>query len=47
MAFLMEIMQNIYLESADAPIVMNENGPTVILMVGVNGAGKKLRRAPS
>ena len=29
MAFLMEIMQNIYLESTDAPIVMNENGPTV------------------
>ena len=40
MAFLMEIMQNIYLESTDAPIVMNENGPTVILMVGVNGSGK-------
>ena len=40
MPFLMEIMQNIYLESIDAPIVMNENGPTVILMVGVNGSGK-------
>lgn len=40
MAFLMEIMQNIYLESPDASIIMNENGPTVILMVGVNGSGK-------
>lgn len=40
MGFLMEIMQNIYLESPDASIIMNENGPTVILMVGVNGSGK-------
>ena len=40
MAFLMEIMQNIYLESADPEIVYNPDGPTVILMVGVNGSGK-------
>ena len=40
MAFLMEIMHNIYLESPDASITLNENGPTVILMVGVNGSGK-------
>ena len=40
MAFLMEIMQNIYLESEDPEIIYNENGPTVILMVGVNGSGK-------
>ena len=27
-------------ESSDEPIKMNEEGPTVILMVGVNGSGK-------
>lgn len=40
MAFLMEIMQNIYLETQDLPIQLNLQGPTVILMVGVNGSGK-------
>ena len=41
MELLLEIMQEIYLEDGvEAQFVTNENGPTVILMVGVNGAGK-------
>ena len=40
MAFLMEIMQNIYLETPSPAMTFNTQGPTVILMVGVNGSGK-------
>lgn len=40
MNFLLEIMENIYNEVPDQPIVYNENGPTVILLEGVNGSGK-------
>ena len=40
MNFLIEIMKQIYEEVPDAPIVYNENGPTVILLEGVNGSGK-------
>ena len=38
--FLLEIMKEIYEEVEDEPIVYNENGPTVILLEGVNGSGK-------
>ena len=38
---LMETLEEIYLEDqVEKQINFNENGPTVILMVGVNGAGK-------
>lgn len=40
MNFLLEIMKDIYEEVEDTPIVYNENGPTVILLEGVNGSGK-------
>ena len=40
MNFLIEIMQEVYNEYEDRPIVYNENGPTVILLEGVNGSGK-------
>ena len=40
MNFLLEIMKEIYEEVEDEPIVYNENGPTVILLEGVNGSGK-------
>lgn len=40
MNFLLEIMKEIYEEAEDEPIVYNENGPTVILLEGVNGSGK-------
>ncbi|MBR2809993.1 MAG: signal recognition particle-docking protein FtsY, partial [Solobacterium sp.] len=40
MNFLMEIMQGVYLEYPDTEIQYNENGPTVILLEGVNGSGK-------
>ena len=40
MNFLLEIMKDIYDEIPDAPIVFNDNGPTVILLKGVNGSGK-------
>jgi fused signal recognition particle receptor len=41
MELLLEIMQEVYLEDGvEANIVINNEGPTVILMVGVNGAGK-------
>ncbi|MEE1334173.1 MAG: signal recognition particle receptor subunit alpha, partial [Erysipelotrichaceae bacterium] len=39
MNFLLEIMKEIYDEIPDAPIVFNDNGPTVILLEGVNGSG--------
>ncbi|MDD6525993.1 MAG: signal recognition particle-docking protein FtsY [Firmicutes bacterium] len=38
--FLLEIMAEIYNEYEDIPVKYNENGPTVILLVGVNGSGK-------
>ena len=37
---LLETFDEIYKEKAEAPIVFNDNGPTVILLVGVNGSGK-------
>jgi fused signal recognition particle receptor len=40
MYFLGETFRDVYYEKEDEPIVYNENGPTVILMVGVNGSGK-------
>ena len=40
MSFLLEIMKEIYEEEEDKPIQMNEFGPTVILLEGVNGSGK-------
>ena len=40
MNFLIRSMKEIYEESEDPPIVYNENGPTVILLEGVNGSGK-------
>ena len=40
MDILLETFDSIYKEKAEDPIVYNENGPTVILMVGVNGSGK-------
>ena len=38
--YLISILYDFYDESSDEPIKMNEEGPTVILMVGVNGSGK-------
>lgn len=40
MDILLETFDDIYNEKKDDEIVFNENGPTVILMVGVNGSGK-------
>lgn len=41
MELLLEIMQEVYLDDGiESNVVLNDNGPTVILMVGVNGAGK-------
>jgi len=40
MHFLRQTISDIYYEKEDEPIVNNQNGPTVILMVGVNGSGK-------
>lgn len=37
---LIEQMANMYNAEVDMPMRMNEEGPTVILMVGVNGSGK-------
>ena len=37
---LMETFRDIYHAQDDKPVVYNDNGPTVILMVGVNGSGK-------
>lgn len=37
---LIEQMANMYNAEIDMPMRMNEEGPTVILMVGVNGSGK-------
>ena len=38
--YLISILYDFYDEASDKPIKMNEEGPTVILMVGVNGSGK-------
>ena len=40
MNFLGQTFKEIYYEKPDEEIVINEDGPTVILMVGVNGSGK-------
>ena len=41
MEFLVESMHDIYVaKEVNDKIIYNENGPTVILIVGVNGAGK-------
>ena len=40
MDILLETFDDIYNEKKDDEIVFNKNGPTVILMVGVNGSGK-------
>lgn len=40
MNFLGQTFKEIYYKTEDTPIIENENGPTVILMVGVNGSGK-------
>lgn len=37
---LVEVMHDMYTSYEDAPFQKNEDGPTVILMVGVNGSGK-------
>lgn len=40
MDILLETFDDIYNEKKDNEIIYNEDGPTVILMVGVNGSGK-------
>ncbi|MCR4634062.1 MAG: signal recognition particle-docking protein FtsY [Erysipelotrichaceae bacterium] len=40
MNFLGQTFREVYFEKPDTQVVFNENGPTVILMVGVNGSGK-------
>ena len=40
MNFLGQTFKEVYYEKPDSEIVFNETGPTVILMVGVNGSGK-------
>lgn len=40
MNILTKILKDVYDESKDTEIRYNNNGPTVILMVGVNGSGK-------
>ncbi len=40
MNFLGQTFKEIYYEKPDEEIVINEDGPTVILLVGVNGSGK-------
>ena len=37
---LIEVMRDMYCAKEDAPFHKNTDGPTVILMVGVNGSGK-------
>lgn len=37
---VVETIEKIYLKKNDDPIVYNDNGTTVILMIGVNGSGK-------
>lgn len=38
--YLISILYDFYDEQQDTPVIENEEGPTVILMVGVNGSGK-------
>ena len=38
--YLMSILYDYYNPDLDEPVNMNPNGPTVIMMVGVNGSGK-------
>ena len=40
MSFLGQTFRDVYYEKPDTEIVYNDNGPTVIMMVGVNGSGK-------
>lgn len=40
MNFVIEIMSEIYNETEDTEIIYNEDGPTIMLIVGVNGSGK-------
>lgn len=40
MDILTKIFNDLYLDNNVKPITFNDNGPTVILMVGVNGSGK-------
>lgn len=40
MDILLETFNDIYKEKQETPIVFNDNGPTVIFLVGVNGSGK-------
>ncbi len=40
MSFILEIMKDVYEEYPDEPPVYNDDGPTVILLEGVNGSGK-------
>lgn len=37
---LLEVMERIYRRGKDIPMRFNTNGPTVIMLVGVNGSGK-------
>ena len=37
---LVDVLKQIYNQEDESDIVFNDNGPTVILMVGVNGSGK-------
>ena len=40
MYFLGQTFKDVYNEKPDSEIVFNDNGPTVIMLVGVNGSGK-------
>ena len=40
MEILINCLKDVYDERPDSEIIFNDNGPTVILMVGVNGSGK-------
>ena len=37
---LVEVLSDLYTETSEKPFEFNEDGPTVIMMVGVNGSGK-------
>lgn len=37
---LVEVLSDLYTETSEKEFEFNENGPTVIMMVGVNGSGK-------
>lgn len=40
MDILLETFNDTYKEKEETPIIFNDNGPTVIFLVGVNGSGK-------